>query len=90
MVEGWETNLEASGTESAVAEVSSVVSRSWGSNDGRNNGGGSVGACPVETIVSSVLADSDHGLLGEEALKAGGSLGDSEEESESEGRFHVG
>ena len=72
MTEAWEA-WEAAGSDVAVAEISRGVSLVG--DDGRNNGDSSVGAEPVEPVVSSFLADS-HVLLGEEALKAGGSLGD--------------
>ena len=86
LAEGWE-GREGTFTNVASASISSVVSgTTW--NDGGDDGGLSLWACPVEPVVSSVLADSGV-LLSEEVLKAGGSLGGYEEESKGEGRFHV-
>lgn len=79
LAEAWET-WEGVGAEVAVAEIW-VVSRATGWEDGGNNGDSSVGADPGEAVVSSICADSDLLWLGEEGLKAGGGLGDSEEES---------
>ena len=84
---GWE-GREGASTDVASAGISSVVSgTTW--NDGGDDGGLSLWACPVEPVVTSVLTDGGVGLFSEEVLKAGGSLRDYEEESKGEGRFHV-
>ena len=88
LAEGWETNKEVSSVEVAAAEIGSIGVGAVSLGRKGNNRDLSLGAGPVEAVVSSVLADGDSALLAEEALKAGGGLGDSEEESEGEGRFH--
>jgi hypothetical protein len=84
LTEGW----ESASTDVASAGISSVSVSGTTWHDGGDDGGLSLWACPVETVVTSVLADSGE-LLGETVLKAGCSLGDYEEESKGKGRFHV-
>ena len=88
LAEGWEGG-EGSSTDVASADITSVVVSGTTGDNGGDDGGGSLWACPVEAVVTSVLADSGVGLFSEEVLKAGGSLGDYEEESKGKGRFHV-